>query len=222
MTPAQALRPVLPLSMSPRTIAEGCRDAALSFCRNACAGWTKQDLAAWLSGPYATVAGLVDVSVAPQILEVPSSRRPTMPPMARLADEEIAAILEPAWDQAMACVEALSRSHGGAADVLIEDAFTRGSLVEAITVRGEVVIVPMHRPRLRLAARVQSLFIADFLFRSHDYEGELEGCSSCGVVLIGAGARENSLCGAHMRTSGIVASDPDGELTFDVDLSELG
>ncbi len=202
MDEAFKMRPILPLHMSPTTIADACRDAALAFCRGVSEGWTKRDLAAWLAGPYMAAASLVDVTVAPAIEDPPPSMRP--PAMGLLDDENIAMLLDPAWQAAVTCIERLA---AGDPDVLLEEAILRGSLVEALTVRGELMFVPLHRARLRLAVRVRSLLIADCMFRPQDYESAVAGCSVCGVILLGTGARERGLCGEHGRRSGIVPKE---------------
>ena len=232
-----SLRPILPIAMSPLAIADGCRDAALAFCRGVCTGWTKRELAAWLKGPYAAVAGLVDVSIAPPIDAPPPSTIP--PAMGLLADDHIRSLLEPAWRSAMSCMDSLCI---GDADRYVDEAFRRGSLVEALTVRGELMLVPMHRGRLRLAQRVQSLLLADYLHRADDYVPDAGYCEACGVFLLGAAARQTLRCAAHRRQSGIVLKDGPGVVTvrggaagaayeaaiegdedaIDVDLSELG
>lgn len=216
----QSLRPLLPIAMSTAAIADGCRDAALSFCRGVQGGWTKRDLAAWLAGPYAAVARLVDAAVAPP---VEASRPSTVPPaMDRLAAENIASLLDPAWDTVMACFEALSV---GKPDAFLDEAFQRGSLAEAISVRGDIMFVPIHRPRLKLAHRVVSLVLADYLLRAQDYEDGLAFCDACDVVLLGPGAREAGYCTSHMRQSGIVTKEAreraEADDSVDVDLSEL-
>lgn len=202
MNEAFKMRPILPLHMSPLTIADACRDAALAFCRGVSEGWTKRDLAAWLRGPYMAAASLVDATVAPAVEDPPPSMRP--PSLGLLHDENIATLLDPAWQAAVTCIEGLA---AGAPDTFLDEALLRGSVVEALTVRGELMFVPLHRGRLRLAVRVRSLFIADYMFRPGDYEGTLEACAVCGVVLLGAGAKESGVCGEHGRRSAIVPKD---------------
>lgn len=218
------LRPLLGPGVTRDVIARGSRDAALAFCRGARAGWTRRELADWLTGPYQTVAGLVDHVVLPRIEPSPPS---TMRSTDVVTDETIASLLEAAERSALACVEAIVRGEG---DRYVEAARERGGLVDAVTVRGEVLVVPIHRPRMRLARRVGTLFLADYALRPDDYadcKGTLHYCDVCGVVLLGAGAIEHGLCGLHARRSGIVSrleegSDVAGDLSVDVDLSDLG
>jgi hypothetical protein len=217
---SSVFRPLLAPAVTSELLADASRDAALAFCRGVLGGWSKRELVAWLRGPYQGVAGLVDFIVAPPIDDAPPSTQPS--PMLLPTDEDIASVVDGAFECAMDCVEALARGDGLP---FFEEAIERGSLVEAITVRGEVLLVPLHRPRLRLARRLIALFLADYMLRPDDYRDIAHSfwqCDVCDVVLIGTGAREQGLCNLHARRSGIVFSNgerPDDSV--DVDLSDL-
>lgn len=218
-----SIRPLLGPGVTRDYVARSSRDAALAFCRGVRAGWTRRELADWLTGPYQTVAGLVDHVVAPPLVSMPpSTNRSTE----IVTDETVAALLESAATSALACVEAIVRGEG---DRYVEAARERGGLVDAVTLRGDVLVVPLHRPRMRLARRVCTLFLADYVLRPDDYadcKGRLEFCGVCGVVLLGAGAIEHGLCGLHARRSGVVSrlaedAEREADLSVDVDLSDL-
>ena len=52
-------------------------------------------------------------------------------------------------------------------------------------------------PQMRLGARVESLFAADYLTRPRDYTSELFVCHRCECVVFDHEARERGNCGAH-------------------------
>lgn len=232
---SSAFRPLLAPGVTRDYVARSARDAALAFCRGASSGssepWTRRELAEWLTGPYQAVAGLVDHVIAHALDSMPPSTLSSPRAAHAPTNETIASLLEPAARSAMACVEALACGDAATREQHLHAAIERGSLVEAITLRGEVLLVPLHRPRMRLARRVCSLFLADFALRPDDYAacgGVLQHCAACGVVLLGPGALDLGLCGLHARRSGFVTRMPgvadvsEDELSVDVDLSDLG
>jgi len=170
--------------------ADGCREAFVEFCRGVSRGWTKRDLALWLAGPYARVAHLVDAPHDATQFAPASS-------LAALTPSRISAILDPAWQEAVSCVEDLASGRGVR---WLDEAFEHGSIVEAALDDEFSVFVPYHRPRLTLAVRVRSLVVADFLLRPEEFRGQVRACDECGVVLLGA-ARRRGQCFDHLLNS---------------------
>lgn len=186
--------PLLPEGVDADHIAEACRSAALAFCRGVSAGWTKRNLAEWLVSDYEDAC-----------LTLRESRLPPPMLLARppIDEDRILQLIDPAWQGAVTCIEDFA---AGAEARHLDEALARGSIVEAWTTEGTSLFVPLNRPGLPLAIRVRSLLVADFLIRPEDYEGDIRVCSDCGVVLLGAFARERGLCEDHLRMSGIAPS----------------
>jgi hypothetical protein len=186
-------RPLLPEGLTAFDVSDACREGFISFCRGVAQGWTKRDLATWLVGPYARIARLVD---APLMVDDPPPASRTE--LSRLATNRIGGLLDPAWQDAVTCLEALVEGRG--VDY-IDEAFALGTLVEAETVDGQAMFVPVHRPRLLLAVRVRSLIVADFLLSPADFAGDVQTCVDCNVILLGEAARRRGHCLDHLMNS---------------------
>jgi hypothetical protein len=184
----------LPKGVFVDEIVDGCREAFVSFCRGVASGWTKRDLASWLAGPYARVARLVDWGPPASSLMRTSPKA-----MALLNADRIGALLDPAWQGAISCIEALA---AGTAQPF-DEALARGSVIEAMTADDQVLWVPMHMPGLPLAVRVRSLIVADYLMRPEDYEGDVIACGECGMALLGRVARRRGYCLDHVFNSDV-------------------
>jgi hypothetical protein len=180
---------LVPDGVDPSDIADGCREAFVEFCRGVASGWTKRDLALWLAGPYARVARLIDTHE--------DENRASAEALAAVTPSRISELLDPAWQDAVSCVEDLARGIGVR---WLDEAFEHGSVIEAALDDEYSVFVPHHRPRLTLALRVRSLIVADFLLRPEEYRGEVRACNECGVVLLGI-ARRRGQCLDHLLNS---------------------
>lgn len=149
----------------PAIFADECRQAALTFMEGTAPSaqmWSKRDLAMWLTGPYrALTASHVDADAAP-----PSSGRLTEHSLASLMEEARAEVL----------VNLADLRDGEWAPVT--DAMREGR-IHSTRSAGELVWIPIHRPGLRLAGRVLSLFLVDYLFAADPYESALNICTRC-------------------------------------------
>jgi hypothetical protein len=147
-----------------------CRTAGLAFIGGVAAGWTKRDLAVWLAGPYGALAmrGSSDVSGVVPGLSVHDSQLAGV--MHRARQMVIAALLDLKEGEWQAVVEAIK--HGA---------------IKATRSNGELVWLPVDRARMRLEARVLSLFLTDYLYTPDAYEGDFGWCPVCDGVYFAAG-----------------------------------
>lgn len=192
---SSARAPRVPEGITADDVADACRRAALAFCRGASAGWTKRDLAEWLVGMYEDAALSVGESMLPPPMEM--AAKPSRPP---LDEHRILGVVDPAWQEAVTCVEDFAR---GAESRHLDEALHRGSIVEAWTEDGDSMFVPVNRAGLPLAVRVRSLLVVDFLLRPEDYEGDIRVCGECSVVLLGQWTRNRGHCEEHIRRSDV-------------------
>lgn len=179
------------------TIAEQCRDAALAFVNGVGRGWTKRDLALWLSGPYRVAtrhatggertADLATVDEAEE--ELLSEGR--IVDLMRRAREQVLARLE---DMALPSCEA----------DFVHEAVSRRAIAPRVDADGISLWVPVDLRRMRLRDRVLALFACDYLMRPDDYAHELAVCHKCELVQFDEAAKRAGECGGHRRISGIV------------------
>jgi hypothetical protein len=167
-------------------VALECRTAALDFMAGVADGWTKLDLALWLSGPYALAARYA------QGRDLGAPSRP-------IAADTLENLLVQTRSHILAGLElaALPRAgrFGFVEDALIHHHVVRVPLADAIW-------VPVDRARMRLRDRVQSLFVADCLNAPDDYQ-HLYVCHHCERIVFEPGARDRGGCGEH-RISGFI------------------
>jgi hypothetical protein len=154
-----------------KDVADACRSAALAFAWSASRGWNKRDLARWLAGPYATAVSATRSLRAGSALRVV---RPTP-----IAEKSIA--------------DLVARTHSTVLTALrstwawMDDSLFARDMVDVGLVAGimdetsAIGFAPIDGPRMRLAARVESLFVADYLTRPADYE-TFRVCNDCNGV----------------------------------------
>lgn len=174
--PLESRRCPLPPTWRVKDVVDAARSAALGFAWGA-NHWERRDLARWLAGPYAH-------ALAP----TRHIRRPPGPRVVR--DEPI---------PAAHIQELLVRAHTRTVELLRDvgswcsDAFTARSAVDAGLVvgvsddAGGIGFAPAATPYMRLVDRVQSLFLADFLTRPHEYTS-FGVCEACEAVTFEANA----------------------------------
>lgn len=172
------------------SLADECRDAALSFMSGVASGWDKLDLALWLTGPYAraTRHGKHGERVA------------AVSRTAQISDESIESLVTHVRGQLMASLEKAALELGSlefSAEIL-----ERGLVRKVIDAEGRDAWVPVDGARLRLRDRVRALFTADYLNAPYTY-AELFVCHRCEAVVFDDHAKEVGICGAH-RMSGLV------------------
>ena len=175
-------------------LADSCRYAALAFLNGTLGGWGKQELGAWLAGPYADVTQRARVSdFPPASVAPPSSMRSSgreLPPYA------VSRVMREAHDEAIEVLRELAVPEGGvsfafgAVDTLVEHTFDGST-------ENEASWVPRAPSRMRLADRLLSLLAVDYLSRPEDYEAKLFICSRCTLVGFDAAARARGLCRVH-------------------------
>lgn len=143
-----------------RDVADACRSAALTFAAHGPRDWSRRELADWLVGPYAQ-------AVAPtRSLRVSGTRRAVVH---RPVDEaSVQELLTAARTEVIEVVRAAwSWKHDAAS---VRASVEEGLVVGVVDAAGaELGYAPVDSARMRLADRVRSLFVADYLTRPTDY-----------------------------------------------------
>ena len=185
-----------------KDLAYDCRRAVIAFCRGVSGGWTKRELAEWLAGPYAAIAHLTssEDTPPPPSVRPPSSQRHETP-VPGLADGRIMSLLDPAWQDAISCIEACAN---GSEPLFVDEAAEWGTLARLVDDDGVLPFAPVHRSALSPAPRSQSLRLCGPLVPPEDSRGELQVCSHCSVVLLGDADRRRGQCADHQRRSDTV------------------
>lgn len=175
-----------------RQFAEACRAAGLAFLEGTRAGWGKRELVAWLVGPYRELSAQVGTESMP-------------PPSMQSAQN---AIREETLDELLHLVRVAVSS--ALADLLRGDTtcVTESIRERSILEGGERdgVWLPADRPRMRLEARVLSLFVVDYLHSARPYEADLAVCTDCDAVNFDGAGRRCPDCGQPSQTRSIVPS----------------
>lgn len=176
-----------------QSIAEECREAALSFMSGVAAGWDKLDLALWLTGPYArsTRHGKHGERVAALYTDE------------QIPDETIEHLVTHARVQLIASLEKAALEYGSLefSDEIVE----RGLVRKVVDAEGRDAWIPVDGSRVRLRDRLRSLFTADYLNNPYTYT-ELFVCHRCEAVVFDEHAKRVGICNSH-RLSGVVPRD---------------
>ncbi|MBX3263875.1 MAG: hypothetical protein KIS78_02445 [Labilithrix sp.] len=159
---------MLPTDTTATDIANGCREAALTFI-NESKRWGKAELGMWLTGAYAALTRH-GAKEADQVWPVPLLRDID----ARLIDR----IMESARTEIFETLSLISKD-GSASFVL--RALIAGTVIRCEDGQREPAWAPTGQAT-RLADRVLSLFAVDYLARPGDYETELTLCRQCETV----------------------------------------
>ena len=172
--------------------ADECRSIGLAFLEGAQLGWGKRELAAWLVGPYQAVS----VRLAATGASCGSSQARSDAVATPVTES---AVLELLGLVRIAVASAISELRGGDTSC-VTHAIREKLITSAHDERG-MVWIPTDRPRLRLEARVLSLFIVDYLLRTERYErGDVSVCSECDAVSF-EGDRPCIACDDHVHSS---------------------
>ena len=158
------------------------RGAGSAFLRGTAGGWSRRELADWLMCQYAPCAA---TPLYPESAEEP-------PAWERTVDE---GILE------RVILDARERALRLLADLVVP---SRGSPIARLAVacgtvaaqrdaRGGIAYSPVGLKRLRLAERVASLFVADYLNHPTDYRW-VTTCRACGEVAFASELAHASWC----------------------------
>lgn len=177
----------LPPEWSPETFAKACRRTALQILEGARLGWSKRELAEWLSGPYERLA------VADEEDESP-------PTSLSLAPERFDTLLETMRADLVIVLRELTTRDGIAAFGQV--AVSTGLVALSHDVDGIEAIVPRARRRMTLVERVMSLVAVDAMVNPESYERELVVCPRCQAITFDVEARRYGACVIH--ASGVV------------------
>ncbi|MDB4934683.1 MAG: hypothetical protein JWP87_1655 [Labilithrix sp.] len=186
-------RRVLEDGSTRQSLAEDCRDAALSFMSGVAVGWDKLDLALWLTGPYARATRHA----------VHGERVAAVSEAENIPDETIEALVTRVRGQLLASIEKAALEFGAldfAAEVV-----ERGFVRKVVDADGRDAWIPVDGARMRLRDRLRSLFTADYLNAPYTY-AELFVCHRCEAVVFDDRAKQLGICGSH-RISGVVPRD---------------
>jgi hypothetical protein len=198
----------LPKSIPALVVSRRCRAALLSFV-NGAEKWSKRDLALWLAGPYTLVT-----QAAGALVENP----PRQARARRAVDPRtIACIVAESVEFARDLLRASMRTDGGG--VTAWDAWQRGLIVRCEDAYLNEGWVPLDLPRLRMRDRVTSLWAADYLANTGDYESTLAVCEICGHASFDPFLRPSGRCEEHAPRQ-IEVQWPDGNaMTYTSHLS---
>jgi hypothetical protein len=183
-------RRVLEDGSTRQSLAEDCREAALSFMSGVALGWDKLDLALWLTGPYAraTRHGKHGERVA------------ALSEGEMIAEESIEALVTRVRGQLLASLEKAALEFGTLD--FAEEVVERGIVRKVVDTDGRDAWIPVDGARMRLRDRLRSLFTADYLNAPYTY-AELFVCHRCEAVVFDERAKQVGICGSH-RMSGVV------------------
>jgi hypothetical protein len=173
----------LPAGSRVASFADGCRAAVLDFVNRVVLGDDKQELAAWLRGPYRSHA----VALA-------QSRTKRLGAANVLPGVLASLLSKTRLEVAVGLLRVRDPADGVGFGY---SALAAGHVYRCQDSEGNPGWVPVAQPRMRLADRVLSLVAADYLLRSEDYETALYTCSACGLTEFDASRAAAGLCRAH-------------------------
>lgn len=177
------------------SIAEECRDAALSFMAGVARGWDKRELALWLTGDYARATRH----------RTHGERVATLAFGAEISDVSIEDLLTHVRGQLIASLEKAALDLGFLD--FVEEVVERGLVRQVTDADGRDAWIPVDGARMRLRDRLRSLFTADYLNAPYSY-AELFVCHRCEAVVFDEHTKRVGICGAH-RASGAVPREGD-------------
>jgi hypothetical protein len=169
-------------------VAERCRSTFLSFLNGVwLEGWAKEELAAWLCGPYDAVTRL-----AAELLDSRGAVDGSGPPSQDLREQAVEKVMAQTHRECVNVLRAMADPDQGTS--LVFRAVRSGLVMRCEDSAGGGGWVPTATPRMRLGERLQSLIAVDFLTRPEDYESLLSLCGRCGAVEFDAMSRARGLC----------------------------
>ncbi|MBX3197236.1 MAG: hypothetical protein KF894_03685 [Labilithrix sp.] len=171
--------------------ADACRSAAFGFVWSARAPWGKRELARWLAGPYAAAIAATREPVAARATAQAIRLRP-------VSDDAVRELVAWSYARVIATLHSLGRWRD-------DPRFARrmidgGIVVGVIDATSEIGYAPVAAREMRLADRVSSLFVADFLTRPGDY-ARFQVCGACQGATFESRAE-------HARACTSAAADP--------------
>ncbi len=177
----------LPKSLRTFLVARACRTAFIEFA-NGAHRWSKPELASWLSGPYAEVTRGADALVC----DIPRISRRSAGPI-RLV--QLRSVLGDALTYARDLLRASMHPEGGA--VSAWDAWRRGLIVRCEDEHLNEGWIALDLPDLRLQDRLLSLWAADYLTTTEEYESCLGICEVCEQATFDVFLRARARCPEH-------------------------
>jgi hypothetical protein len=161
------------------------RQAAIEFLRGTAFGWGKRELAHWLVCHYSPC------------LVVDATRHPDAPGAAALEvtpnldEPQLERLVLDARASTLKLLADLPWPTEAAAHV--DAALGAGHVIAMCDAQGERHWAPVGRRRMRLAQRVASLLIADYMERPQDYL-TTSLCRGCGELVFGSKDEHAVLC----------------------------
>jgi hypothetical protein len=169
-------------------VADGCREAIVSFVIGSATSWGKSGVAVWLAGPYRLL-----VRHAPRV-DGPPRKSDMVPASLRsqLASQSIEAIVASARQEVVTTLK-LAPDNASFARSALHAGYVRRSRDTS----GRSGYVPVDHERMRLSDRVLSLAAVDYLMRPSDYLALLTVCKVCEKITFDPHTRARGLCHAH-------------------------
>ncbi len=177
----------LPRSVRTLAVTRACRVALLAFA-NGAPRWGKHELAAWLAGPYAEITRASSPLVA-------GLARRTLDPDATVDAVQLGLVVNDAITYTRDLLRAAMHPEGGALGAW--DAWRRGLVVRCEDETLNEGWIPVDVPGARLRDRILSLWAADYLCATEEYEGYLGLCEVCEAASFEPLLRARGRCKDH-------------------------
>lgn len=154
-------------------LANACRAVAALFLVGARCGWREADARGWLSGHYGALMRLVRRDRLLLERDTPRAWTDTVDVDADAVSVDHVLVVR---HRVLAAIRAIA---AGRTEIVLALAH-EGSLVRRAPKRGPAYWAPSASADARLADRVLSLLVADFLRRPVDYTAPVTFCETCG------------------------------------------
>jgi hypothetical protein len=171
------------------------------FLEGVASDWGKAELAHWLAGPYRDATrfgGAARASTPPPPMESRLHR-------GEIGERLDRVVREARW-HVLASLEGLALPDGR--HKFVDRALAASHVVPRRDSEGRAVWVPVDMQGMRLTARIESLFGADYLTRPRDYATDLFVCHRCEAVVFDREARRRGDCGGHASGRFSYAPEP--------------
>ena len=185
---------MLPDDVRALDVADGAREAMLSFLRGVGSGWARREVARWLAGPYRILTTLAAT------LEIPEDSTTFRRLPKNVLNDRLDEVLRTAKEDVLATMILAAPPDS---DVRFSHrAIATGHVVRTRDIQGRGGWIPVDAPGMLLADRVLSLAAVDYLMRPADYLALLSVCGICQAVSFDAQVRVRGHCPQHRRSSG--------------------
>jgi hypothetical protein len=180
-------------------VATDCRTALRLVLAADARSWSKADLAAWLTGPYAEATRHTRKSL-PRISSWGIAARSTG---ATVTPIDLRRVIASASEAVFPALREAARGCGEFAT----EALANGQVVLVRDERRKYGFAPVDLGPMRLETRILSLLAADFLSNPEEYEEQMFVCEECGALAFDAERRHLRQCEDHAPHSGIHVRD---------------